>query len=180
MTMTATPRTEGAPAAWVGCLGCYNSGKLIGKWMSDPDEIREYRCPEPVTVYDLHEELWVMDHENMPLIDGECNPVTFAEAIEWLDELEDWRPVEAVAAWLDNFHNTWRDADLTDFDEAYNGEWSSREDFARELADDLGAVDEDATWPNNYIDWERATRDLFMDYWDAEAPGGTIYVFRSM
>jgi len=38
-------------------------------------------------------------------------------------------------------------------DEAYNGEYDSDEDFARETAEQLGAVDKNATWPNTCIDW---------------------------
>ena len=38
------------------------------------------------------------------------------------------------------------------------------EDYARELADDIGAVPADASWPAYCIDWERAARDLKMDY----------------
>lgn len=175
MTMTDTD----TPRAWVGCLGCYNEGKLIGKWLDDPDEIREYRCPEPATIYNAHEELWVMDHENMPLIRGECSPTEFADAMEFMDSLDHWRPVEAVVAWLDNLSLSWRDADLSEFDDAYCGEWGSQEEYAEQLADDLGLIQADAGWPNSYIDWERAARDLFMDgYHSVEAPGGLIYVFR--
>jgi hypothetical protein len=89
--MTTTTDT---PRAWVGCLGCYNAGDLSGRWLDDPDEIRNYRCSRPVTIYNSHEELWVFDHEHMPLISGECSPSTFADAIEFLDSL-DHRP----AAW---------------------------------------------------------------------------------
>lgn len=38
------------------------------------------------------------------------------------------------------------------------------EDYARGLADDIGAVNAEATWPNNCIDWERAARELQQDY----------------
>ena len=38
------------------------------------------------------------------------------------------------------------------------------EDYAQELADDIGAINSDAAWPNNCIDWERAARALKMDY----------------
>lgn len=39
------------------------------------------------------------------------------------------------------------------------------EDYARELAKDIGAVpDEDTLWPAYCIDWERAARELATDY----------------
>ena len=34
------------------------------------------------------------------------------------------------------------------------------EDYAEELADDLGLINRDASWPNSCIDWERAAREL--------------------
>jgi antirestriction protein len=38
------------------------------------------------------------------------------------------------------------------------------EEYARDLADDIGAVNADATWPNTHIDWPAAARDLQTDY----------------
>lgn len=38
------------------------------------------------------------------------------------------------------------------------------EDYAQELAEDIGAINKDAQWPNNCIDWEKAARDLQYDY----------------
>lgn len=38
------------------------------------------------------------------------------------------------------------------------------EDYARELAEDIGAIDPDASWPNTFIDWEAAADALKMDY----------------
>lgn len=57
-------------------------------------------------------------------------------------------------------------------DEQWRGSWypitlirdSYFEDYARELADDIGAINSDMTWPNNCIDWEQAARELQMDY----------------
>ena len=57
-------------------------------------------------------------------------------------------------------------------DEQWRGDWYPLslisdyyfEDYARELADDIGAVDANASWPNSFIDWERAAAALQMDY----------------
>ena len=38
------------------------------------------------------------------------------------------------------------------------------EDYARELAEEIGAVDRTASWPNSCIDWERAANELKQDY----------------
>lgn len=37
-------------------------------------------------------------------------------------------------------------------------------DYARELAEDIGAIDRDANWPLDCIDWELAARELAHDY----------------
>jgi hypothetical protein len=70
-------------------------------------------------------------------------------------------------------------------DEQWRGDWypitlvrdSYFERYAQELADDIGAIDSNASWPNNCIDWERAARELQMDYTSAEYDGVT-YLYR--
>lgn len=49
------------------------------------------------------------------------------------------------------------------------------ETYAQELAEDIGAIDKNATWPNNYIDWEKATEALLQDYTAIEFDGVTYY-----
>jgi len=38
------------------------------------------------------------------------------------------------------------------------------EDYAREFAEDIGAINRDLNWPANCIDWEQASRELKLDY----------------
>lgn len=38
------------------------------------------------------------------------------------------------------------------------------EDYARQLAEDIGAIPEDNNWPCYCIDWKRAARELRVDY----------------
>lgn len=67
-------------------------------------------------------------------------------------------------------------------DEQWRGDWypvtlirdSYFKSYAQELAEDIGAVNEDATWPNNCIDWDQATRELRMDY-TSFGIGGVTY-----
>lgn len=47
--------------------------------------------------------------------------------------------------------------------------------YAEELADDIGAVDRDASWPLTHIDWDAAADDLKQDYSEAEFDGHTYY-----
>lgn len=50
------------------------------------------------------------------------------------------------------------------------------ERYAQELADDIGAINKDATWPNDCIDWERAARELQMDYTQVDFDGVTYWI----
>lgn len=50
------------------------------------------------------------------------------------------------------------------------------EDYARDLAEDIGAINRDASWPNTYIDWPAAAAALQMDYSSIEIDGLTYWV----
>ena len=50
------------------------------------------------------------------------------------------------------------------------------EDYARELAEDIGAVKADATWPCQYIDWEAAADALKQDYTECDFDGVTYLI----
>jgi hypothetical protein len=68
-------------------------------------------------------------------------------------------------------------------DEQWNGDWypvtlirdSYFKDYAQELAEDIGAINSDASWPNNCIDWDKAARELQMDYSSVEFDGVTYH-----
>lgn len=44
-------------------------------------------------------------------------------------------------------------------------------DYAEELAEDIGAVDRNASWPMRHIDWDAAARDLEHDYTSVDFEG---------
>ena len=51
-----------------------------------------------------------------------------------------------------------------EIDEAYSGKFTSDEEFAQDIAEQLGSIDKNAAWPQTCIDWEWAARELMMDY----------------
>lgn len=53
---------------------------------------------------------------------------------------------------------------VADIEEAYQGNFNSDREFAMEMADQLGSIDNNASWPNNCIDWEFAAKELMYDY----------------
>lgn len=50
------------------------------------------------------------------------------------------------------------------------------EDYARELAEDIGAIPKNLGWPCNHIDWEGATNALKMDYFSVEFDGVEYWI----
>lgn len=174
--MTTERETEqDTPRIYVASLSDYNAGRLHGVWIDCDqtadeigDEVQEMlaRSTEPGA-----EEYAIHDHENwsgLPI--GEWT--TLEQIAEWAELLTEHGP--AFAAYMLN------DPTAEDFEESYQGEWRSEQDYAQDLAEDMGDLPTEYHWPRSYIDWDTATRDLFSgDYWSAEAAGGGVYVFRS-
>lgn len=52
------------------------------------------------------------------------------------------------------------------------------QEYAEELAEDIGAVDRDARWPLNHIDWEAAADELKQDYTAINFDGITYWAKR--
>lgn len=50
-------------------------------------------------------------------------------------------------------------------------------EYAEQLADDIGAIDKDAKWPANHIDWDAAADALKQDYSSCKI-NGVDYWFR--
>lgn len=48
-------------------------------------------------------------------------------------------------------------------------------EYARELAEDIGAVNREAAWPLAHIDWEAAADALLIDYSEVTYMGETFY-----
>lgn len=49
-------------------------------------------------------------------------------------------------------------------------------EYAQQLADDTGAVNSGAGWPNNCIDWEEASEQLLMDYTSIDFDGTDFWM----
>ena len=167
--MTTRTNTDITPRAWIGCLACYNNARLVGEWFNA-------ETADEVTLADVHggahrvrsgrEELWVMDHENIPA-SGEMSP---AEAAEWARVLlavpEHQR--EALCAWTASgsyvAEGTGDLPSVPDFEERFCGTWGSFRDYAETLAEEIGLIPQDA--PEElvrYFNWVAWTRDLEHD-----------------
>lgn len=68
-------------------------------------------------------------------------------------------------------------------DHQWRGDWypvifiadDDFEEYAQEFAEDIGAINRDATWPNTCIDWEQAAQELQHDYSTVEYDGITYW-----
>jgi antirestriction protein len=123
-----------------------------------------------------------MDTDGLP-ISREMSP---AEAGEWgalLAEVDEWQR-DALAAWVasgDYVAEGRGDLpSLPDFEERYAGEWDTFEDYAAELFDDCGYAAEMPEHLAAYFDMRAWARDLAYDYTTHPAPGGGVFVFRSL
>jgi antirestriction protein len=65
--------------------------------------------------------------------------------------------------------------DLSNIEEAYAGQYNSGEAFAEDMADQLGYINNDVSWPYTCIDWEQAASELMYDYFESNG-----YYFRNL
>lgn len=181
----ATNTPQSTPRVWIGCLHCYNSGRLVGEWF---DAVHA----DEVTLAAVHrgsggshtgcEELWCLDVDDMP-VQQEMSP---AEAAAWGRVVEevDERLRPALLAWVRSgdyvAEGMGELPSLPDFEERFAGEWESFREYAENLADDMGLLRDVAEEIATYFNWEAWTRDLAFDYSVEAAVDGGVYIFRSL
>lgn len=114
-------------------------------------------------------EIMITDFEGFPkrFYSESYDTNLIGELFEYFELLENCHEPEAMAAFIEAGY------DHKDFDEAYAGQFNSDEEFAQDMAEQLGAIDPRAGWPNNCIDWEWAARELMYDYFEVRG-----YYFR--
>lgn len=165
---------------YVGTYAKYNNGSIAGKWLdlSDYDNIDEFyeACAE------LHNdeddpEFMFQDWEGIPesLISESWLSDNFFDLRDTVGEYEE----EAFYAYCNHMGHDLSTEDAqkiyNDFQEAYQGQYDSDEDFAQTLADELGYMKLNMGWPYTCIDWEYAAREIMYDYFSE----GNFY-FRSI
>jgi antirestriction protein len=170
---------------WIACLAAYNNGRLHGEWVDaavDDDALRAAAdrvlasSPEPGA-----EEYAIFDYDEF----GDFRVGEY----ESLDTVA--RVARGIARHGHAF-GTWaqlHDADpgmLDHFEDAFLGEYESRDAWAREVLDELnldgflrlGSIPE-AIRPYLHVDYEGWARDAELggDVDIEAAPGGGIYIF---
>jgi antirestriction protein len=185
--MTTTTTHE--PRVWLGCLACYNNGRLLGEWM-DPAAAAEEDGSTWQHMPDLspHEELWVMDAEYVP-VTGEfgidmCRQI--AEAYEELDNPDQW---EAFCAYHQNVNPGGGPLDVAAFEDAFCGKFDSFSEYADdwikemlEVAQKQHGLDDDDPLIR-FFDRASYAREYEQAFTVVEAPAFDdygVYVFRDM
>jgi antirestriction protein len=180
MTMTEQDTT---PRIYVASLSDYNTGRLHGRWIDATQDAEDIAAEVHAMLASSPEhgaEEWAIhDFENFAGIHlGEWESFeTVATVAQLLEEHG-----AAFAAWYSNESRDIADDLGSMFEEEYAGEWSSVADYAEELAEDMGGVPDDLSWPLSCIDWERAGRELELggDIWTVQTADFGVYVFRGV
>lgn len=164
----------------VASLSDYNAGILYGSWFTlnnynDVEELQEAiqvmleGSPSTARTGLPAEEWAIHDTEDMGkgLIDENSSLEDVWMHYEALSEHG-----EAWAEYAEHIGKTY--ATVEGFEEAYQGQHSSKNDFAYSLVDGLGYLDEMPEYLQNYFDYDALARDLFVtDYFMTE--GGHVF-----
>lgn len=165
--------TATTPKIFVTDYASYNEGKQFeaGQWydLDDytsidelfeaiQDNYNEYG--EGQEIEDL--ELMVTYFEGFPksMYSESFDADIIAQLIDFANMDDEER--EKINAFIDCFDGDLKQA-LENYEEAYQGYFNSDEDFAEEIAEQMG-LEQPNNWPYNCIDWERAAKDLMYDY----------------
>ena len=136
-------------------------------------------------------------HERLDQLDGEALEKNGGYKVKYLDSRnlqERIGELEELKGRLSDEGDPMNEEEQEELDNLVNlkeeveadGEWDfgitfipeeEFEDYAREFAEDVGAISNDAQWPATCIDWEQATKELEQDFTQIEYDG-TTYLYR--
>jgi len=155
-------------AVYVSTYAKYNAGAPAGAWLNlddyaDRDEFIE-------AARDLHAnesdpEFMYQDWEGLP------SALVSESTIE--DEVWDYIAHGAEEGAKRAFIDITGYWDTDEFDSRYQGEWDSKRDFAEQLAEDLGYLDNIPEHLQGYFDYDAFARDLFLDGYTFE--NGSVF-----
>lgn len=171
---------------YVASLSDYNAGRLHGAWLDldeagyDADTLREMiqeqvldTSPEARASGVPAEEYAVHDYDDIPSSFGEYPDL---EELCRFAELYDEHG-EAFKVYVEWYGDGWSEED---FQDRFCGIYDSENDYAYELVDELGYLDEMPEHLRHYFDYDSFAHDLFIDgYTSEDVSGGKVAVFRT-
>ena len=136
----------------------------ITKHFQKADKTRPLGCFSP------REEIMITDFEGFPsAFYDEC--MTFERLFEYYERAYSCgysaEIVDAFAK-LGNYKVEDVDAFFEALEESYSGEFSNDEDFAQDMAEQCGLLEEKPAWPYTCIDWHFAAQELMHDYYEQD------------
>ena len=185
MNTTTTTTALDEPAIWLGCLNCYNNGRLNGKWIT-AEQAAEPEAAETLNglatletttgLTDLDitgnyttnrcrkcfgDEFDVMDYQLIPKCCATAKE--FYENAEQLAELHNNGELEALTLLNSNLVMSSLDELIEYHQDNYQGEYNTMNDFAEHLIDE-GVIEIPATMPAHWVDIDAIARDLEHDH----------------
>ena len=156
---------DGEPSVYCGSYGKYASSSLQGLWI-DLSSFNDYEdfcnfCQAIHADEPYGCEPMFQDYEGFPRCyysESGFSEEDFEAILEYSDMCQK-HGADAIDDYLEHHEN------LDHFEEAYCGEWSSEEDFARHIVDECYDLERTMGNLSQYFDYEQFARDLFMyDY----------------
>lgn len=151
---------------WIGNLGKYNEGELVGEWFDMPCDMSE--VSKIIGLNDEYEEYQINDYEtniNGLEVNHYDSVKELNEFMERVDTLSDWQqPILEAYIFNNDIRDVFKDFDSVPFDDVriyYNVE--DMEDVAREYAEETGLLSSIPENLRNYFDFEAFGRDLSYD-----------------
>jgi len=169
---------------YAASLSDYNSGVLHGAWIdlddcTDKESILEAiqamlaesptakREGQPAEEYAIH------DYDGLPSIFGEWPDLDLlCEYAEAVAKCHDEEAEQALAAYVEYLGGDIKEA-LAEFEDRYRGTYDSEKDYAEQLSDDIGMLDQVPENLRFYFDFELFASDLFVnDCLSLDVPSG--------
>jgi len=117
-------------------------------------------------IADLKEQLTELE------VEDEDTTVECEEINDQMDALEEeLAPLKALAEEASSYSSDWRFGEMLISD----GHFTK---YAQQMAEDIGAVDPDAGWPLNCLDWDQAADELKQDYASVDFDGEEFWICR--
>lgn len=159
---------------YVGTYAKYNNGSIAGDWfdLSDYSDAAELMAAMAECHDDEKDPEYMIQDKEGPrcitkAIDESMTKSEWDAIYQAIDEAEDSHiDIEVIDAYCENMGGSILDNKISDIEEAYSGEYGSNEEFAEDMADQLG-YEIPNQWPYRCIDWEYAARELMYDYFES-------------
>ena len=152
---------------WVD-LNQFNDAEELNAYISK--HFKEADKKSPLSCFSPREEIMITDFEGFPAaFYDEC--MDFEPLYEYFERASscgyDLEIVEAFTK-LGNYSVEDVDKFFDALEESYSGEFSSDEDFAEDMAEQCGQIQDNLQWPYTHINWKQAADELMFDYYEQD------------